>query len=293
MSEMPPEKLTAEEARVQKLLRSLSAPEGDSSFQKSLRDQFVSGELQETGNATEAGEAGATATPSRAATPDRAKVVPIESHARSIWTWAVAAAAVVAIVFSAVMYNTGPAYEFMAVRGSGFVEVNGERIAASNIPQLTAAIHGGARVKLDPSVEMDVRVPGYFALQLTENTDMILPRSPGKLWGKTQNALFENGEVRVTTAADFPGSQLTFSTPEAVVEVNGTTLAVIRDEDGTCVCVYSGSVGMSEPCMPPEPVAEGKRKLMFRDHHKEPVLMEITPMERTKLQMFEDAAGTH
>lgn len=288
MSEMPPEKLTPEEARVQKLLRSLSAPEGDSSFQKSLRDQFVSGELQETGKATEAGEAGGTAA------PDRAKLVTIDPPAsRSIWTWAVAAAAVVAIVFSAVMYNTGPAYEFMAVRGSGFVEVNGERIAASNIPQLTAAIHGGARVKLDPSVEMDVRVPGYFALQLTENTDMILPRSPGKLWGKTQNALFENGEVRVTTAADFPGSQLTFSTPEAVVEVNGTTLAVIRDEDGTCVCVFSGSVGMSEPCMPPEPVAEGKRKLMFRDHHKEPVLMEITPMERTKLQMFEDAAGTH
>jgi ferric-dicitrate binding protein FerR (iron transport regulator) len=49
----------------------------------------------------------------------------------------------------------------------------------------------------------------------------------------------------VTTGRRFSGARLAITTPEASVRVTGTTLAVIAEPAGTCVCVLEGTAHVS------------------------------------------------
>jgi len=72
--------------------------------------------------------------------------------------------------------------------------------------------------------------------------------------------------VRAVTGPAFHGARLAVETPEARVEVTGTTLAIICEPTGTCVCVLDGRVrvgtrggaGMAD-------VSAGRRRYVFSD----------------------------
>jgi ferric-dicitrate binding protein FerR (iron transport regulator) len=100
-------------------------------------------------------------------------------------------------------------------------------------------------------------------------------------------ARLQSGEVRFVTGPRFRGARLTVATPEAQIEVSGTTLAVIRDSVSTCVCVLSGTVriGPAEGAM--ETVPAGRRRALFRDG-RTPHEMTLSPMESMKLGVLRE-----
>jgi ferric-dicitrate binding protein FerR (iron transport regulator) len=98
-------------------------------------------------------------------------------------------------------------------------------------------------------------------MQVAPGTDLTLPASAGRWFGRATRASVANGEVRITTGTGFHGARLAVETPEAMVQVTGTTLAVICEPTGTCVCVLEGSVRVAAQAGGAGvPVSEGHRR---------------------------------
>src|SRR4029077_6921354 len=96
-----------------------------------------------------------------------------------------------------------------------------------------------------------------------------------------------SGEIRITTGPRFAGARLAVSSPRAGAEVKGTTLAVIREPGGTCVCVYDGVVRVGEKRGPMVEVGHGHRRYVFNDG-RDPEIAEIREAEVSKLGEFRD-----
>src|SRR5687768_1619740 len=88
------------------------------------------------------------------------------------------------------------------------------------------------------------QVASAWAEGTVEIDGVVVPRLPRSFGRRGAVSEFVSGETRVTSGAGFGGARLRFRTPEAHVEVTGTTLAVIRDSVATCVCVFEGTVSI-------------------------------------------------
>jgi len=69
------------------------------------------------------------------------------------------------------------------------------------------------------------------------------------------------------------------------VEVTGTTLAVICEPAGTCVCVFEGVVHVGAKGAAAEAVPGGRRRYVFSDG-RPPEVADIRPAEIGKLGSF-------
>jgi hypothetical protein len=237
----------------------------DPAFRERLKHAFVTGSV--AGRTPAAARAGA--------------------HPRGwgLW-WVLAPAAAAALLALFAVANRGPAWTIAAGRGGGTLWVDGVPVPANDVVELARHVRAGATLRLSPDGEVDLVCAGELALQVTAGSEMTIPEPPGRWLRRTVRATVERGEVRFVTGPRFTGSRLRVETPEALVVVTGTTLAVIRDTTGTCVCVWSGRVEFGPRRGTPEPVAAGKRRVLYADG-RPPLTEDLGPGERMKLDMFQ------
>lgn len=99
-------------------------------------------------------------------------------------------------------------------------------------------------------------------------------------------AAFLDGEIRATSGTRPLPFRLRVATEEAVVSLAGTTFAVIRDDEATCVCLYQGAIHvLARGEASPTPVAVRTRRYIYRDGRpsaEEP----LSDMECMKLEML-------
>src|SRR5207249_6837996 len=129
--------------------------------------------------------------------------------------------------------------------------------------------------------QLEIMGPGQLVIQMTPGSDVTIPKTPGRWFGRRVSTEVRAGELRITTGHGFDGARLSITTPAARVEVTGTTLAVICDPEGTCVCVLEGKVGVGGRDGPMETVKQGRRRFMFNDGRAEAA--EIRPTELVQL----------
>lgn len=249
-----------ERERASAAVRELPRPVADPGFRERLGRRFAAGELP----------------PARRPHRPRGRA------------W-LAAAAVLAVVVAAsllLLVDRGPRWQLTNPAGAGALEVDG--VARSRTTaEAERSWAPGTRLGLPSGADVEVVLPGIVALQLTPGTELTLPglsRSPGR--GGVESE-FVSGEVRVTSGPGFAGRRLHFRTPEAHVEVTGTTLALIRDSVSTCVCVFEGTARMGTRRDALAAVREGSRRTVYRDGRPD-LVEEIRPMERMKLGMLRD-----
>jgi ferric-dicitrate binding protein FerR (iron transport regulator) len=199
----------------------------------------------------------------------------------------VAAAAALVVVFW--VANRGPRWQVSEITGAGEVEVNGERIAAADRARLQGAMTPGARVVIPAGGELELLSAGALVLQITSGTTMTVPTSPGRWLGKRIETEIEAGEARLSTGPRFRGATLIAHTAETTVRVTGTTLTIIREPAGSCVCVLEGTVEMTDRGSATVPVAPGLRRYVFADA-RPPRTEAIFPMEAMKLGMLKERA---
>ena len=75
------------------------------------------------------------------------------------------------------------------------------------------------------------------------------------------------------------------------MQVTGTTLAVICEDQGTCVCVFEGTVRVGARGAAPEAVTNGRRRFVFHDG-RPPESAEIRVVERAELGRFRERRGS-
>ena len=94
------------------------------------------------------------------------------------------------------------------------------------------------------------------------------------------------GEYRIKTGPDFEGREIVMTTTEGQVEIIGTTIAVFKNDDLTCVCVLEGTASIGKDDDHMDAVPAGMRKVMFADG-REPLLIPIESAHEASLIDFE------
>ena len=222
----------------------------------------------------------------RGTMPDRDRGASLR---RSAMPWRVpAAAAGTVVVLSLVvsLLNAGSAWRVTGWMGTGDVLVDGRTVPLDVMRGLR--LRAGTVLEVPADLQLDVDLPGIARLQIAGGSRVAVPGSPGRWIARSVSAPFERGEIRVSTGPAFRGSRLTIVTPEMRAGVTGTTFAVIRNRDGSCVCVLDGSVVMAGGAAT-DTVHSGLRRSVFRDG-RPPLVEPILPMETMKLTMLREQA---
>jgi ferric-dicitrate binding protein FerR (iron transport regulator) len=196
------------------------------------------------------------------------------------WVAAFAAAAILTI--AALSLNRAPRWTALPSAGAGTLVVNGVELPLHDTAGLTRRLRSGARVRLQSTQELDLVSSGLLALELTPGTEMLLPSPPGRWFGRAARASVIRGNLRLTTGRRFDGSRLAITTPEATVHVTGTTLAVIAEPTGTCVCVLEGTAQVRPHRGAMTEVTPGTRCDVARGDQA-PRMGDIRGVERPKL----------
>lgn len=213
------DRLTPEQERVRTALRALATAEPDAQYRARLRAQFTGGTLVEHSPA----------------------IVPLRAESGAGWL-GVALAVAACLVLGVMLFDQGPAWQVSRVGGEGTVLVGERMLPLREVGDLSAALARGGRVRVPVGAEVELVAPGMMAMTLSAGSDVDVPRAPGRWFQRGAHAVVRAGETFITTGRRFHGARLTVTTDEARVEVVGTTFAVLRHEEGTCVCVMEGTV---------------------------------------------------
>jgi hypothetical protein len=253
----------AHEARAKDAVRGLPAPAADPAFRARLRGGFTSGTL---------------------APAPRLLPQPLPRPLAFARAAMARAAAAFVVLFA---LDRAPGWQVTAWDG-GAVTVDGQAVPAGDASALAARLHPGARVATAEGTQLALRGGDVMALVAIPGTEFTLPATPRRWTSRAVQGGIEHGEIRITTGPAFRGARLTIVTREAHVLVNGTTFAVIREPDGTCVCLYEGHVRMGPVGGQMTPLEPGNRRFVYNDGR--PELVEPLPGgERMKLRMLRDA----
>jgi hypothetical protein len=248
MNREPEDGGTAEEL-ARGALSALAAAPADPAFRATLRREFVTGEF-------------APRTARVASVPARV-ALPGSRVRRAVWYAVPAALAATLIAVS--LLNRAPALTVSSASGEGVAVIGGIPVPMNHVDELERMVRPGVRIRIPDGTALEVEAKGVLAIQVTPGTDVVLPRAPGRWFGRVTHAEVTTGELRITTGNRFHGARLAIETPEARVEVRGTTLAVICEPQGTCVCVFEGAVRVGEKDGPMTDVTEGNRRYVFHD----------------------------
>jgi hypothetical protein len=259
------EPLTPEETRARDAMRGLERPRASAAFRERLKRDFVTGRIGE----------------------QRVLELPLAWHRRLAWRLALAPVALTALAMTVVLANRGPAWTVLAIAGDGVAVVDRTPVPLTHGEELGRRLHPGAHLTVPVAAEVELASASGMVVQVTGGTEFTLPASPGRWFGRRVVGALRGGEIRVTTGSAFHGARLHLDTPEATVEVTGTTLAVICEPVGTCVCVYDGAVKVGPRGAAAESVPGGRRRFVFNDG-RPPELADIRPVENQSLGVFRE-----
>ena len=234
---------TPDERRAQQAVRELSTARPDAEFRAHLREQLVSGDFG----------------------PARPRVLHLPWHRRPMTHWTLASAAAVAIVAALLVWNQGPEWHVISAHGEGIAVVDGRPVPLGHTTDLDALFRPGVRVMIPEGSEVELRAGDVMLAQIASGSDVTVPSLPGRWFARRAIGEVRSGEIRLTTGAGFHGATLALQTPDAQVRVTGTTLAVICESAGTCVCVLEGRVHVGASPRTMEAVTGGTRGYVFAD----------------------------
>jgi ferric-dicitrate binding protein FerR (iron transport regulator) len=265
MSADRPDTRSAREARAREAVAGLERPRADAAFRERLKRDFVSGRIGER----------------------RSLVLEAVRQKSPAWRLAFAVAAALLVVVGVMSMNRGGSWTVLATTGDGVAIVEGQPVPLAHHEALDQKIQPGMRITVPEGGEMELTTTAGLVVQVTAGTEFVLPTVPGRWFGRRATGSVRRGEIRLTTGPAFRGAALHIDTPEAVVVVTGTTLAVICEPTGTCVCVHDGAVKVGPRGGAMEDVTAGRRRYVFNDG-RPPETAEIRATEVHPLGTFRD-----
>jgi ferric-dicitrate binding protein FerR (iron transport regulator) len=233
--------LRPEERRARDAVRELTRPEPEHAFRERLKRDFVTGHV------------GAP----------RVLVLRRSWLPRPGVRWALATIGALALLVATLALNRGPGWTVAALAGDGMVVVDGKPVPSRHGADLARLLTPGARVRVPGGVALQIANARFGVIQLAPGADLTLPAPPGRWFARHVEAEVQGGTVRFSTAPAFHGARLAITTPEAAIEVTGTTFAVLCMPEGTCVCVLEGRVRVGEKAGPMALVEQGHRREVF------------------------------
>jgi len=263
------DRLNPEEREAQRAVRNLPVRGAHPAFRRSLGDLFVSGSLQGSlpGSGTidpervadppvEGWDEESAASPNLR--PESGSRLTTRPRLRPVGLTLVAAAAVWALV-SLRWGADAPDWALVASEGQGTVWVDEVAYDARQLPR--AELRSGAHLRTDSGIGLELVRAEVFAIELSPGSDLTLPRVEED---GSYSASVRSGMATWVTGSSFPGHELRIETPDAEVQVHGTTFAVLADDEKTCVSVFEGVVGLRTIDGQVHPVEAGRCRRVYR-----------------------------
>ncbi len=137
--------------------------------------------------------------------------------------------------------------------------------------------------------ELEVQLGERLRFRMMPGTRLELPQAPGRWFNRSREMNIASGEIYGTTGGQKLGFPLKFSTAELSAQLTGTTFAVFRTDEASCVCLWEGGITVTPTAEGTQPtILEPQRRVwVFRDGRPAEVLP-LSDMETMKLQMTAD-----
>ncbi len=293
-----------EEQRARDEIRSLPEETPRDDFRMRLRQQFVSPSASEENQPSDAPRTSETPDPSpstsprlrrsgsrRAGHPRSRRVREEPNPTRRRWVVLgpslAAAAALVWMVYSHFFVVQYLDWQQATVVGEGEVLVDGKPVRPPGPGEPWPEMSGERMVQTGKDTELTLLGERDLLWVYTPQTKAKLPGI--QRWGPRLDCELEGGEVRLTTAPCFRPT-LIITTPEAEVRVTGTTVAVIRNDEGTCICVFEGEVGVTNKMRGDDRMIPPGKRWVVRKDGEQTDFQDLEGMESMKLSMLRDGA---
>lgn len=198
--------------------------------------------------------------------------------------WAALLAAAALGILAVALFGRQPTVEWVAldVVQPGQITAPGGPIATGNVVvagELTTA--AGA--------ELELQLGRQLRFRMLPETQLLLPPAPGRWFDRERRLELRSGEIYGTTGGQTLAFDLEFATGELSAGLTGTTFAVFRTAEASCVCLWEGGIRVT-PVGNGEPVdlQPGQRVWIYKDGRPAEILP-LSDMETMKLQMMQDA----
>ena len=200
------------------------------------------------------------------------------AHESGWWRWILG-------VLAIVWFGSLPTQEWVVldvVNPSGVVVTDGA-------PEVGARLSGG-RLATGPESELEVQLGDQVRFRMIPGTELQLPRPPGRWFGRGRRLNLNAGEIYGTSGGNKLDFELVFATGELEAQLTGTTFAVFRTAEASCVCLWEGGISVVPlvGTVAPINLAEKQRVWIYKDG-RAPEILPLSDMETMKLQMTEEA----
>jgi len=161
---------------------------------------------------------------------------------------------------------------------------------AVGVPQQVGDRQEGAVLATGPGEELELQLGERLRFRMLPETEVVLPSPLRRLFGGSQRLTLRRGEIYGTTGGRRLSPDFVFATGELTARITGTTFAVFRTDEASCVCLWEGGITVAPRGGGHDPVvlAPQQRVWVYRDG-RAPEVMPLSDMERMKLEMTADA----
>lgn len=219
-----------------------------------------------------------------AAGSDTSDVVPRPRTNRRRWMSLMMAA--VLGVLAVVWFGSMPTQEWIVLDVVNPTGVTG----TDGAPSVGSRVSGGQLVTTGPESELEIQLGDQLRFRMIAGTTLDLPRAPGRWFGRGRELQLTAGEIYGTSGGKKLDFDLVFSTGELQAQLIGTTFAVFRTDDASCVCLWEGGISVVPLVGTTTPVNldEKKRVWIYKDG-RAPEILPLSDMEIMKLQMIHES----
>ena len=211
-------------------------------------------------------------------------VAPPVAQARRRNRWIGLLAAAVLGVLAVVMMGRQPTAEWVVLD-----VVDPAQIATPGGPPAVGDVVTAGPIATAAGAELELQLGDQLRLRLRPESELDLPSAPGRWFDRTRRLDLHAGEVYGTTGGQSLTFDLSFATGELQAGLTGTTFAVFRTDEASCVCLWEGGIRVHPLAGGPTvDLVPGQRVWIYKDG-RPPEILPLSDMETMKLQMMQEA----
>jgi ferric-dicitrate binding protein FerR (iron transport regulator) len=193
------------------------------------------------------------------------------------------AAALVAVMLVAGWYGLQP-------RSQWFVT---DVVSPAGIVAEAPALATGAEVEAGLVItgaesELELQLGQELRFRMLPSSQIQLPAPPARWFGQPRTLRLEQGEIYGTTGGQELSFLLQFETLEVTAQLAGTTFAVFRTDEGSCVCLWTGGIVVTPRDSGQAVALEPETKFYVYTDGRPNEVQPIDDMERMKLSMMHE-----
>ena len=201
---------------------------------------------------------------------------------RSRWATMLMAAALGVLAVALYGWQSADQWVVLDAVEAGGITVEGQTVAVGES-------FGSGSVVVAAGSELELQLGSSPRVRLLEGTELELPSGPGRWFGIDRTLKLASGEIYGTSGGQKLSFDLAFVTDELSARMTGTTFAVFRTDEASCVCLWVGGIDVTSAASGEVVSLEPLSRIWIYRDGRAPEVLPLSDMETMKLQMTNDA----